>query len=315
MRAPYYGFMHKGDTPAAAAASASAAAPAAAPAPDRAPVARGGAAGAQPGRHAGPLKERATLPKHVRFSSPSPKEERATLPKHVRFSSPKQERATRTALSYSSSSASSSAASSLSGGGNTPVICVPAHLAVPASPSLLTRALTTLENTRALLGGARRVFANNVLFTNTPRTEPTSLVSAREDFSSTTTAPSSNRALSCEITPAATTGVIATGLQRSPPTSLVQPASLNIWQHNTPPASPPAQDPAQDPTAGTSPSTTPEWGPKPRDSSARKAKALYVAPRPDVPHSTAGPATATTPPPSGPAYGTRSSKSAVGPRA
>ncbi|KAG1669925.1 hypothetical protein FOA52_002452, partial [Chlamydomonas sp. UWO 241] len=69
-----------------------------------------------------------------------------------------------------------------------------------------------------------------------------------------------------------------------------------------------------EPDPGTSPSTTPEWGPKPRDSSARKAKALYVAPRPDNLPSTTGPTTATTITPSGPAYSTRS-KSAVGPRA
>ncbi|KAG1667039.1 hypothetical protein FOA52_000400, partial [Chlamydomonas sp. UWO 241] len=80
-----------------------------------------------------------------------------------------------------------------------------------------------------------------------------------------------------------------------------KPASLNVWQHSNP-ASPIAQDPA----AGTSPSTTPEWGPKPRDSSARKAKALYVAPRPDNLPSTTGPTTATTITPSGPAYCTRS---------
>ncbi|KAG1664933.1 hypothetical protein FOA52_004455 [Chlamydomonas sp. UWO 241] len=126
-----------------------------------------------------------------------------------------------------------------------------------------------------------------------------------ENFSSTTTAPTSNRVLSCETTPLTTTGVIATGLQPSPRSSLVQPASLNVWQHSNP-ASPIAQDPA----AGTSPSTTPEWGRKPRDSSARKAKALYVAPRPDNLPSTTGPTTATTTTPSGPAYSTRS-KSAL----
>ncbi|KAG1671449.1 hypothetical protein FOA52_003107 [Chlamydomonas sp. UWO 241] len=81
-----------------------------------------------------------------------------------------------------------------------------------------------------------------------------------------------------------------------------------LWtraQHSNP-ASPIAQDPA----AGTSPSTTPEWGPKPCDSSARKAKALYVAPRPDNLPSTTGPTSATTITPSGPAYSTRS-KSAM----